>query len=132
MRAGQFERAFPGLGATIAKEDAVQAGALGKLQRQLRLALVKEEIRGVDELAALPDDGLFDGRMAVAERVNADAAQQVEIALALLVDEVHTLSASEKNGIAVVGGKQQLGFGCANFIESVQFKFSWSVCPADR
>ena len=37
----------------LAKEDAVEAGALGQPQRKLRLALVIEEVRSVDERAAL-------------------------------------------------------------------------------
>ena len=80
--AGQLERAFPGFGAGVGEEDAVEAGALGEAQRQFRLALVIVEVRGVDERAALASDGFFDGRMAVAERIDADAAEQIEIAFA--------------------------------------------------
>ncbi len=82
MGARQLQRAFPGFGAGVGEEDAIQAGALGEPQRKLRLALVIEEVRGVDERAALLGDGLLDRRMAVAERVDADAAEQIEIALA--------------------------------------------------
>ena len=37
--------------------------------------------------------------MAVAERIDADAAQQVEIALALLVDEVNAFAADKEMGL---------------------------------
>ena len=60
--ARQLERALPGFGAGVGEEDAVEAGALGEAQRELGLALVVVEVRGVDERAALRGDGLFDRR----------------------------------------------------------------------
>ena len=78
--ARQLERALPGFGAGVGEEDAVEAGALGEAQRQFRLALVIEEVRRVDERAALARNRVLDRRMVIAERVDADAAEQVEIA----------------------------------------------------
>ena len=92
MGAGEFQRAFPGFGAGVGKEDAVEAGTLGETQSELGLALVIEEVRRVNELAALLGDGLFNRRMPVAERVDADAAEQVEVLRTVLVDEVDTPS----------------------------------------
>ena len=56
----------------------------------------------MDELAALLGDGLLDRRMRVAERVDADAAQQVEVRSSVLVDEVTRLRRDEENGIPLV------------------------------
>ena len=106
MGARQLHCAFPGLGAGVGEKHAIEAGALGEAQRQLGLALVIEEVRGVNERAALVDDGSLDGRVRVAERVHADAAQQVEIAHSALIDEVNALALHEKNRIAIVGLKQ--------------------------
>src|SRR5271157_945491 len=135
VRAGQLERAFPGLSAGVGKECAIKAGTLGKPLRQLRLALVEKQIRNVNEGAALFQNCICDGRMGVAQRVDADAAQQVEIAIALFVDELHELAANEVNGVAAICGKQKPCFGGLNLFESGQFfhfHLSWSVCPADR
>jgi hypothetical protein len=80
MGARQLHCALPGFGAGVGEEDAVEAGALGEAQREFRLSLVIEEVRRVDERAALAGDGFFDNRMVIAERVDADAAEQIEIA----------------------------------------------------
>ncbi len=86
----------------------------------------------MDERAALFGDGIFDGLMCVAQRVDADAAQQVEIARALFVDEVDALAAHKENRIAVVSGKQQPRFSGLNLFELVfSIHLSWYVCPAD-
>ena len=60
--AGKLERAFPGFRASVGEEGAIEAGALGETQSELRLALVIEEVRSVDELAALVGDGFFNRR----------------------------------------------------------------------
>ncbi len=130
--AGQLQCAFPRLSAGVGEEDAVQPGALGEAQRQLRLPLVKEEVGSVDQRAALVDDGAFDGGMTVAERVHADAAQQVEIVVAVFVDEMYALAANKQNRVAVVCGKEQPCLGGVDLFELCQFSLSWSACPADR
>ena len=56
-------------------------------------------------------DGLFDRRMAISQCVHTDPAQQIQVAIALLIDEVHTFAAHEEDGIALVGLEQQLRFG---------------------
>ncbi len=99
MRARQFHRAFPCFSAGIGEEYAIEAGALGETQRQFRLPLVIEEVRSVNERAALIDDGSLDGRVGIAERVYADAAQQVEIAHAALIDEVNALAFTKRIGL---------------------------------
>jgi hypothetical protein len=78
----------------------------------------------VDERAALIDDGALDSRMTVSQRVDADAAQQVEIAVAFLIDEVHTLASHEEKGIAVIGLKQEPRFGGLDLLEFRQFNIS--------
>ena len=97
MGARQLQRAFPGFGAGVGEEDAVEAGALGEAQREFGLTLVIEEVRGVDERAALAGDGFFDCRMAVAERVDADAAEQIEILRTVLVNDVNAFAAHKED-----------------------------------
>ena len=78
----------------------------------------------MNERPALLCDRFFDRRMAVSKRIYADAAEQVEIFIALLVDDVHTLAANEKDGVPLISGKQQFGFCCANLIEFRHFHLS--------
>ena len=105
MRARQFQRAFPRFGAGVGKEDAIHARALRQPQRQFRLSLVIEEVRRVDQRSALVHDGSLNRRMPVAQRIHADAAQQVEILRTALVNQVHALAADKQDRVPFVGLK---------------------------
>src|SRR5450631_280651 len=83
-----------------------------------------EEVRSVDKGAALANDGIFDRRMTIAKRIDADAAEKIEIAIPLLVDYMYTLAAHEEERIPLVGGKQQPRFCCTNLVEFCHFSFS--------
>ena len=51
----------------------------------------------MDELAALLGDGLFDGGVRVAEGVDADAAEEIEVACAVFVAEIHAFAARRRD-----------------------------------
>ena len=108
---GQFQRAFPGLGAAIAEENFFQAGNLDELLRQIGLELVEKQVRDVNQLSRLALQYRFDRGMSVAERVDAQAAEEVEILLALRVPQIDALAAGEQDILAVVGRQQHFGFG---------------------
>ena len=57
----------------------------------------------MDERAALAGDGFLNDGVRVAKRIDANATQQVEKAVTLLVDDVHALSPDKEDGIAVIG-----------------------------
>ena len=124
VSAGKLERALPCFSAGVGEEDAIEAGAFGKAQSEFGLALVIEEVRSVDELAALLGNGALDDRAPVAESVDADAAEQIEVADAVLVDDVDAFAVCEQNGEALIGGEQEFGLRCANLIEFGQCNFS--------
>ncbi len=92
MGAGELERGLPGLGAAVAEEDAVEAADLGEAEGKLGGALVEEEVRGMEELARLGDEGLLDDGVSVAEGRDADAAEQVEEVAALFVGEIDAVA----------------------------------------
>src|SRR5450631_827553 len=104
--AGEFERSFPGLGATVAKESAVQSGDLRQQPREFRLILVEEQIGNMNQSTGLTLDRRLNGRVIVAERVDADSTQEIQIPLVPRVPEIHTAPANKKDGLALVGGKQ--------------------------
>ena len=64
----------------------------------------------MQQLFALFSDRLFDRRMTVAQRVDTDSAQQIEVAVSLVVNKVHTFAANEQDGIALVGLEQEFRF----------------------
>ena len=108
--AGEFERAFPSLGAAVAKESAVKPRDAGQQPRKFGLILVVEEIRNMNQTAGLTFDRRLNGRMVVAERIDSDSAQEIQIPLALGIPEIYPAPALKKDGLALVGGKQELGF----------------------
>ena len=63
---------------------------------------------------ALADNGLFDGRMGVAERRDADAAEQIEVVVAVFVAQIDALPADEQIRIAFVGLEKQFALRCLN------------------
>ena len=71
----------------------------------------------MDQRAALAGNGLHNRGMVIAERIDADAAEQIEIAIAVLIDDVNAFTAYEENGAAIVCGEQQPRFRGANLIE---------------
>src|SRR6185503_5017275 len=99
VRACDFQRGLNGLGSAVAEEGAVESGGSGEAQSEWGLVLVKIEVRDVDELTALLRDGVDDGGMPVAERVDADAAQQVEVAIAVFIDQVRAFAAGEEDRV---------------------------------
>src|SRR5260370_7014509 len=54
--AGEFERAFPCFSAAIAKEGAVEPGNFGQQPRELRLILVEEKSRNMNQATGLTFD----------------------------------------------------------------------------
>ncbi len=75
----------------------------------------------MDNRAALVDDGPLDRWVAVPQRIDPNAAQQVEIAVALFIDEMNTFASDEEKGIALVGLKQQLRFYGFDLVEFRHF-----------
>jgi hypothetical protein len=63
--------------------------------------------------------------MVISKCIDADAAEQIEVAIAFFVDDVNALTADEEDGVAVVGRKQKLRFRGANLIEFGQFEISF-------
>ena len=107
---GEFERSLPSLGAAVAEESAVKSGNFGQQPREFRLILVEEKIRNMNQPARLTLDRRLDRRVVVAECIDSDSAQEIQIALALRVPEIHAASANKQDGLALVGGKQKLRF----------------------
>ena len=94
--ARQFKRSFPRLGSAVAEESAVQSGSLRQAQRQFGLALMEIEIGDVHQLAALPGDGIFNHRASIAQGIDANAAHQVQVLIALVVNQVNIMAADTK------------------------------------
>src|ERR1035438_4075508 len=108
--AGDFERPFPGFGAAVTKKHAIESGYLGQHLRQLSLILVKKQIRNMKQPVRLALDHRQNRWVAMAERVHSNATQKIQIAPALGIPEMHATPANKQNWLALIGGKQKLGF----------------------
>ena len=117
VSARKLQRTFPRFSARVGEKDSIQSGAFGETQSQLRLSLVIVEIRGVDERTALAGNRLNDCRMVVAEGVDANAAEQIEVLRTVLVLDVDPFTVHEQNRAPIVRGKQQTGLRGANLFE---------------
>ena len=102
--AGELDRALVGLGAGVGEEHrAAAAEQRVEARRDLRLPLVEVEVRHVQQRAGLVGDRVGDGRVRVAERRDREAAEEVEVLLALAVPELHALAAHERDREPAVG-----------------------------
>ena len=115
--AGELERSLPGFGAAVAEEDAVEAADLGEAEGEFGGVLVEEEVRGVEEALRSVRDGFFDGGMGVAEGGDADAAEQIEVVVAVLVAQIDAVAADEEDGVAFVGVEEQLLLRCLDGLQ---------------
>src|SRR5207244_7151521 len=75
----QLDGRFIGFGAAVTKKHAIRKRMAAKLTRQLGLRQNMIEIGNVDQLARLLLDGAHDGRMAMAQSVNRDSGEVVEV-----------------------------------------------------
>jgi hypothetical protein len=101
--ASKLERCLPRFGAAVAEEDPVKAADLYEAEGEFGSMLVEEEVRGMDEAAALAMNCLFDGGVGVTERGDSDAAEEVKVVLTVFVAEIDTLPADKQVGVALIG-----------------------------
>src|ERR1035441_6860320 len=92
VRARQLERALDGLAAGVAEIGAVHAGNARDALSQAGHLVVEVVIRRVDQRTTLLGDSLLNHLAAVAQRVDADAAQQIKIAISLFVDQMNVFA----------------------------------------
>src|SRR5580704_4302727 len=108
--AGKLKRPLPSLSPAVAKKRAVESGDLRQHLREFRLILVEEEIRNVNQPPCLTLDRRLDCRVIVAERIDSNSTQEIQVSLALGVPEIHAAPANKKYRLALVGRKQKLRF----------------------
>src|SRR6202522_3930374 len=124
MSACQLQCSLNRFRAGVRKEGAIEAGALHEQSCELCLPFVIEEIRSVNQLTAFIDDRPLNRRMAVAQRIDADAAEQVEIMLAILVNDVYAFAAHKENWVAVICVQQQFALSSFNLFQFRHFSIA--------
>src|SRR5579884_2599242 len=95
--AGPLERRLDGLGAGVAEEHAGAAEAIRQLRRELLHRLRPVQVRHVPEPVELRVRGRGGRRVPVTEPDDRDAREQIEVALAGVVDEPGTVALDERH-----------------------------------
>src|ERR1022692_3004526 len=127
VRPDHLQRAFHGLAATVSKEGTLEAAGFGQLFGQGPLVFVVVKIRGVDQQGGLLADHLDDAGMRVAQRFDADARDEVEVAGTIDVVNVTALSPVHDQWIAAVVLEQVLAFQIDNGVGGERRYGVWSA-----
>ena len=118
VRTHHFECAFHGLGAGVAEERAGQAAGFGQALGERTLVGVIVKIGCVQQPPSLLANHLHQTRVRVAQCVDADAGDEVQITLAGRIENVAALAAVEHQRIAGVVLEQVFAFERADAVES--------------
>jgi hypothetical protein len=108
IEASELESAFDRFGAAVREKHAVHTGPMGKLAGQRTLERVVKKIRKMDRASRFAADDFDDARMRMAEGVDGDAAEKIEIFLAARIIDVAAAAMGEDNGLALVRGHKKL------------------------
>ncbi len=106
IQAHELQCAFVGLGSGVAEEDFLQTRQRAQAVGELFLLAHTVDVRRVDQSTDLLSQRGDQARMRVAEAVDGDASQRIEIFFALLVEEPCTLAVGEGDREPVVGVHQ--------------------------
>ena len=108
VEARELESAFDGFGAAVGEKHAVHAGPLGKLAGQRALKRVVKKVGEMNGTRGFAANDFDDARMRMAEGVDGDAAEKIEIFFAARVIDVAAAAMGEDNGLALVRGHKKL------------------------
>ena len=75
----KLQRAFDRFRAAVREKHAIESRPFGQLARERRLIRIVEQIRNMSGAARFAPDHSDDSRMRVAERIDRDAAEKIEI-----------------------------------------------------
>ena len=108
--ARELEGALVGFRPRVAEEDAIGERALHERRRQSLARLRPEQVRGVDQPALQCRlDRRADPCVVVAQRVDRDAAGQIEKLVTVRIDEHHAIPAHDRHGRALVRECERVG-----------------------
>src|SRR5438270_258606 len=96
VSASDLQRRLPGFGAAVRKEDAIEAGDARQALGDLRCELVVVQVRGVNQFRGLFRNGLQHRRVTIAQRIDSDSANEIEVLLTFGVVKVYALAALQK------------------------------------
>ena len=111
--AGELQSAFVRFRARIREEDAVEARHLRNLHRKLERRVVRKNVAHMHEPGALLFERLSHGLRRVAERIDGNAAAEIEVGAAFAVVEAALPAAHQNEVRRMVARKHDLIIGRA-------------------
>lgn len=103
----EFQAAFDGFGAAVGEKDTVHAGDFSEFPGERTLKFVVKEIGKVNGARGFAANHFDDVGMRVAEAVDGDAAEKIEIFFARGIEDVRTAAVCEDERLAFVGGEKE-------------------------
>ncbi len=101
--AGDLDGPFHRFGAAVGEENAIDARQLHQPLRQLDLRFADEEVGDVDQLFSLFLDGFHYPGMAVAQVIDRNAGQGIQVFPALDIPQFGAPAFAEGQGVALEG-----------------------------
>src|SRR5208282_2810817 len=89
------------------EEDAVHARPFGEFAGERALKRVVKKIGKMNGARGLAADDFDDARMRVAEGVDGDAAEKIQVFFAARIVDVAAAAMGEDDGLAFVGGQKK-------------------------
>ncbi len=108
VRVNHFERALDGLGPGIREEGARQAAHFHQALGERTLILVVIQVRAMDQQPGLFAEDLQNARMGVAQGVDPDPRQEIEVAAALQIVQIAAFPARKDERIPGVSLQQKI------------------------
>ena len=96
--AGELDLAFVGLSAGVGEQHLVEAAVLDDELRGLDGGLIVEVVGAVQDRVGALFEALHDRGMAVTETVDGDTADEVEVLVAVLIEDVSAFAALDGKG----------------------------------
>src|ERR1700693_4472842 len=130
VQARELDRRLVGFATRVAEEHAVRAAYRRELVRELFLLGDAVEVGGVNQARALLRDRLSQFRVAVAERVDRDTRERIEVLLAGFVPHPHALAAGKGNrnpAVCVHRMRHGITRQCLRHSETLAPKSLWNA-----
>src|SRR6185312_2714424 len=102
MRADHLQSAFHCFRTGITKETPLQAADFCETFRKAALILVIVEVRSVKNHACLLANDLRNPRVRVAERIYADSANKIQVAVTIRIIHITAFAAPEQQRVASI------------------------------
>ena len=107
-KAGELYGAVDSFGAAVGEEDAIHAGPGSEFARERALELVVEEVGEVNGASGFATNSLDDAGMSVAQGIDGDAAEKVEIFLTARVEDVAAAAMREEDRLTLISREHEM------------------------